>query len=313
MPQRRPACRPQLAELEPVIAPAFARWPLPAGVTWELAETWGQYQSIAGESPAVPGGDANIHGHEGGDIDVVRDTPVYAPANGKVLKVNQAQPYKGTVYHYFSSVTLLDTGDKSGWTFKHITPNSKLKSGQEIAAGDLLGTVAPLPDQLRSAGLHDHLHIDRGKQGPGVPDLIDPAGTRLKSTLIRTNSDPRVEFEELMSKDKAGDGPTIVSADFRVAADDKLGTTAAGNNYYFNPLNPAVYIPAGRFGLDEKPRDSAHYFKETARVNGETMPVLGQKATAKAPGGTISQPGRKNGNIDIVVRPTTLTTARRPS
>jgi hypothetical protein len=91
--------------------------------------------------------------------------------------------------------------------------------------------------------------------------------------------------------------PTIGGVEFRIQADDKLGETT----------QTPIVAGSDLSTVNEKPRRTAHYFRDSVNIDQVSYKYLGRRATSKADDGTtIALNGdfapEQNANIDLVVQ-----------
>lgn len=97
--------------------------------------------------------------HGGLDIAVPRHTPIYAPANGKVVEAKD--------FFFSGNCVFIDHGQGLTSFYAHMT-DIKVEIGQEVKEGELIGTVG---DTGRVTG--PHLHWSIGLNGTWVdPSLF---------------------------------------------------------------------------------------------------------------------------------------------
>jgi hypothetical protein len=267
-----------LHELESRFALA-AMWPFggqpnPAA----LLETYGQYQEIRGDY------DYSIHHHEGIDLAAPVGTQVFAVMDGVISGIAG----KG----YDTVVSIRDANGTKGWNYKHITPADKIRVGKPVIAGQtLLGTVVafpPIPGAYKGVAqdftIPSHLHLDRGSDRDANPNF---------KTFFRPDLNPLNEFDNNLDTV----APTIGGVEFRIQADDKLGETT----------QTPIVAGSDLSTVNEKPRRTAHYFRDSVNIDQVSYKYLGRRATSKADDGTtIALNGdfapEQNANIDLVVQ-----------
>ena len=259
-----------LTDLEQRLVPAV--WPF--GNTDspqfdQFLETWGQYQEIPTTNPDGSKLDQSVHYHEGMDIAMPAGTPVRAVADGfikYIFIIGSRTPYDNVV-------VVTDKKDGNiGWNIKHIVPDNKLKVGNPISVGQVIGEVAPVRQEI-SQFFPPHLHLDRGKGFDGT--LVQDGGRR----LLKPNMNPVLEFPSALAKDNAA--PTIRGVSYRLQSDDVTNPGAAPG--------------------DEVPRKSAKYFNNLVTVDGDDVVHVGRKTMAKSQSGVTVSDETGNANIDIIV------------
>lgn len=159
---------------------------------WPLAKQWSTITSDFGNRAAPTAGASTYH--QGIDISAPMNAPIYAAADGEVVQ------------NYDISK---DTGEGGGGNhiaikhsktyttvYKHMVRPSKLKVGEKVEQGDIVGYVG-----MTGYTTGPHLHFEVKKNGK----LVDPQEYLDKKNLLTYNKDYKLAFYKIIwEKDSKG-------------------------------------------------------------------------------------------------------------
>ena len=124
-----------------------------------LANTYGQYQEFGG-----------IHFHEGIDIPAAAGTQVKAIKGGTIVNIVLDA---GNPYNQYITIEDIDE-EHVGWGYVHVNIAGGLSVGDNVTAGQVIGTVVAYP----TAAFPTHLHLERDNDdNGGWPGFNPGAGT----------------------------------------------------------------------------------------------------------------------------------------
>lgn len=104
-------------------------------LAWPLSSTWNTITSTFGDRES-PGGIGSTN-HGGIDIYAPTGTPIYAPAEGRILTMQKPSQSNGGGYY-----TILDHGDGIYTEYMHQSKfAAKLKPGMRVSKGQIIGYV----------------------------------------------------------------------------------------------------------------------------------------------------------------------------
>ncbi len=121
-------------------------WPTEGRITQRFGPS-----RLAWEPPLCYEGTCHAHFHDGLDIRAPVGTPVVAMAAGRVILAGRVAD--GAV------VVMIDHGDKVETLYGHLEPALAVSKGDQVAAGELLGTVGMTGN---TTGPHLHLELWHG-------------------------------------------------------------------------------------------------------------------------------------------------------
>ena len=133
-------------------------WPAEGRITQRFGPS-----PLAWEPPLCYEGTCHAHFHDGLDIGAPVGTPVVAAASGRVILAGRVAD--GAV------VVMIDHGGKVETLYGHLEPALAVKKGDQVAAGQLLGTVGMTGN---TKGPHLHFELWHGAK-PIDPLTVLPA------------------------------------------------------------------------------------------------------------------------------------------
>ena len=179
----------------------------------------------------------NIQGnrewHQGVDLASTGKVPIYASADGVVIRA-------GVLGTYGNVVMIQHTigGKRYDTNYAHLDSFS-VKKGQKVKAGQQIGIMG---NTGRSFGIHLHFEIHNGAWKSGQPNAVDP----MKFISLNEEELTLSQYKEIMKRlddiEKKINGKMDVQPERKVSTTHAKAWNKATSNKVVNGENPQGYV-----------------------------------------------------------------------